>query len=194
MVEMFELLVSEDLRELSEEELDRAFVTHENGVKQFLGRIPLGCIYATFLAGIYIELEKIVGRAAKGLIVNASRNRGKIAGSAIRRRYEKKYGEMDDERARMVARNMVTIWGRCFGWGKMSFESKDGVFEVLVEDSLEAVGYRKLKEKPGHPVCWMLLGYMWGLLEGLFDRKFEGEEVECSALGSKNCRFEFRMI
>ncbi len=189
---MFDLLVSEDLREFSEEELDKAFVVHEDGVKQFLGRIPLGCIYSTFLAGLYLEIERIVGRAARGLILNASRNRGRIAGKAIRTRYEKKFGKMDEEKATMVARNMITVWGKCFGWGKMSFVCEDGTFRVIVKDSLEAVGFIKLKEKPEQPVCWMLLGYTWGLLEGLFDRKFEGEEIRCEAVGDEHCEFVFK--
>jgi len=191
---VFDALVSEDLRDFSEEELDKLFVVHEEGIKQFLGRIPLGCIYATFLSGLYVEMEKIVGRAARGLIINASKNRGKIAGNAIRRRYEKKYGEMSVERAKMVARNMLVIWGKCFGWGKMSFKVNDTEFWLEVEDSLEATGFLKLKEKPKGPVCWMLLGYSWGLLEGLFNRKFEGEEVECKAVGGEKCRFVFRTI
>ncbi len=190
---MFDILVSKDLSEMSEEELDSSFIVHEDGVKSFLGRIPLGCIYATFLAGLYIEMEKIVGRAAKGLILNASKNRGKIAGNAIRRRYEKKFGKMDEEKARMIAKNMITIWGKCFGWGKIKCECDDR-FRVIVKDSLEAIGFIKLKKKASHPVCWMLLGYMWGLLEGLFARKFKGEEIRCQAAGDDTCEFVFQTV
>ncbi len=190
---MFDILVSKDLSEMSEEELDSSFIVHEDGVKKFLGTIPLGCIYATFLAGLYIEMEKIVGRAAKGLILNASKNRGRIAGNAIRRRYEKKFGKMDEEKARMIARNMITIWDKCFGWGKIKCECDDR-FRVIVKDSLEAIGFIKLRKKASHPVCWMLLGYMWGLLEGLFARKFKGEEIRCQAAGDDACEFVFQTV
>ncbi len=189
---MFEILVNEDLTDMSEGELDKIFVAHEEGIKRFLGRIPLGCIYATFLAGLYVEMEKIVGRAAKGLIVNASKNRGKVAGMAIRKRYEKKYGKMDEDRVKMVARNMLTVWGKCFGWGKMNFKINDSEFILEVEDSLESTGFIKLKVKREQPACWMLLGYTWGLLEGLFNSKFVGDEVECRASGGSICRFVFR--
>jgi predicted hydrocarbon binding protein len=190
---MFDLLVSKDLSGMSEEELDSTFIVHEDGVKKFLGRIPLGCIYATFLAGLYIEMEKIVGRAAKGLILSASRNRGKIAGSAIRRRYEKDHGKMNDKKAEMIVKNMVTIWGKCFGWGKIEFECGDE-FRVIVKNSLEAVGFIKIKKRGNHPVCWMLLGYTWGLLEGIFARRFEGREVRCEAVGDERCEFVFQTV
>ncbi len=189
----FEHLVTEDLTGKDRSELESIFVKREDGRMLFLGRIPVASLYATFLAGIYVELTKIVGRAAKGLILTASRNGGYRAGSAIRRRYEKRFGQLTRERAVQIAKNMITVWDKCFGWGKFEFEFGERRVVVRVRDSFEANGYAKLKRKSEIPVCWMLLGYIWGLLEGLFNCKMSGEERMCVAKGDDVCLFEFEV-
>ncbi len=188
----FEVLVLEDLTEMNGRELERVFLSKEDGKILFLGRIPVANLYATFLAGIYDELGRIVGSAVRGLILNSAKNRGRIAGRAIRRRYEKRFGKMDDERAMSVIKNMITIWERCFGWGKCEFEVGED-FVVKVRDSFEAIGYLKLKKGyASGGVCWMFLGYVWGLIEGMLDRRVEGEETTCIAKGDDVCTFQFR--
>ncbi len=191
-MEPFEVLVTEDLREMDRNELENIFLKREDGRILFLGRIPLASLYATFLANVYVELTKIVGKASKGLILNASRNGGLRAGRGIRRRYEKRYGDLERDKAISIARNMVMVWDRCFGWGRFEFEDDGERIRVRVYDSFEAVGYLKLKkERSQQPVCWMLLGYVWGLLEGLLGRKFNGEERMCKAKGDEYCLFEY---
>ena len=190
----FDYLVSEDLTTKSREELERIFLKREDGRILFLGRVPVASLYATFLAGIYAELIKIVGRAAKGLILTASRNGGYRAGSAIRRRYQKRFGELTREKIIQIAKNMITVWDKCFGWGKFEFEFDERNKKIVVKvwESFEANGYVKLKkEKSDVPVCWMLLGYIWGLFEGLFDCKMSGEEKMCIAKGDEYCLFEY---
>ncbi len=189
----FEVLVKKDLSKMDIKELEKIFLKREDGRILFLGRIPLASLYATFMASVYVELEKLVGKAARGLILTASKNGGHRAGRAIRRRYIRRYGDLDRERAMMIARNMITIWGMCFGWGRFKMEEDGDVVRFIVEDSFEATGFVKLKEKKDMPVCWMLLGYIWGLLEGLLDCKVEGEEKMCMARGEKFCLFEYRI-
>lgn len=190
----FDYLVSEDLTAKDRKELERVFLRREDGGILFLGRIPVASLYATFLAGIYAELIKIVGKAAKGLILAASRNGGYRAGSAIRRRYQKRFGELTREKIIQIAKNMITVWDKCFGWGKFEFEFDERNKKIVVKvwESFEANGYIKLKrEKSDIPVCWMLLGYIWGLFEGLFDCKMSGEEKMCLARGDEYCLFEY---
>jgi len=188
----FEVLVTEDLTGKNVKELERVFLSKEDGRILFLGRIPVANLYATFLAGIYDELGRMVGSAVRGLILNSAKNRGRVAGKAIRRRYERKFGKMDDGKAMSIVKNMITIWERCFGWGKCEFDDEEG-FTVRVKDSFEAVGYLKLKKGYAkHGVCWMFLGYIWGLLEGLLERRVEGEETTCIAMGNDVCTFRFR--
>jgi len=187
----FDVLVRRDLTEMSREELEDVFLKREDGRILFLGRIPVASLYATFMASVYLELEKIVGKAARGLILTASKNGGHRAGRAIRRRYVKRYGEMGRERAIAIARNMITIWGMCFGWGRFEMEAEGDRIRVKVEDSFEATGFVRLKERRDFPVCWMLLGYIWGLLEGLLDCKLNGEEKMCAAKGDEYCLFEY---
>ncbi len=190
----FDYLVSEDLTAKDRKELERVFLRREDGRILFLGRIPLASLYATFLAGIYAELIKIVGKAAKGLILAASRNGGYRAGSAIRRRYQKRFGELTREKIIQIAKNMITVWDKCFGWGKFEFEFDEHNKKIVVKvwESFEANGYIKLKRKKSDiPVCWMLLGYIWGLFEGLFDCKMSGEEKMCLARGDEYCLFEY---
>ncbi|GEM_PF-1217593 len=192
IVDPFEFLVTEDLTKKSREELESMFLEREDGRILFLGRIPVASLYATFLAGIYAELTKIVGKAAKGLILTASRNGGYRAGSAIRRRYQKKFGDLTRDKAFQIAKNMITVWDKCFGWGKFEFELCSDKIVVKVTGSFEAVGYTKLKKgKSDTPICWMLLGYVWGLLEGLLDCRLNGEEKKCLARGDEFCLFEY---
>lgn len=186
----FQYLVREDLTNKDKEELERVFLRHVDGGVLFLGRIPVAILYATYLAGMYTELTKIVGKAAKGLILTASKNGGYRAGSAIRRRYQKNFGNLTMEKAIQIAKNMIAIWDKCFGWGRFEFEFDEKI-TVKVNESFEAKGYIKLRERSSDPVCWMLLGYIWGLLEGLLDRKMSGEEKMCMAKGDEYCAFEF---
>jgi len=190
----FNHLVTEDLTEKDREELENIFLKREDGRILFLGRIPVASLYATFLTNIYTELTRIVGKAAKGLILTASRNGGYRAGRGIRRRYQKKFGELTREKAIQIAKNMITVWDRCFGWGKFEFEFDECNKKIIVKvrESFEAIGYIKLrKENSEIPVCWMLLGYIWGLFEGLFDCKLSGEEKMCMARGDELCLFEY---
>jgi len=190
-VEPFDVLVTEDLTKRSREELEEIFLSRGDGRILFLGRIPVASLYATFLASVYSELTRIVGKASRGLILNASRNGGLRAGRGIKRRYEKKYGELKKDKAIEIARNMVMVWDRCFGWGRFEFEVEDRRIRVKVYESFEAIGHLKLKkEKADDPVCWMLLGYVWGLLEGLLGCKLTGEEKMCLARGDEFCLFE----
>ena len=191
-MEPFDVLVTEDLSEKDRKELEDTFLKREDGRILFLGRIPVASLYATFLASVYSELTRIVGKASKGLILNASKNGGLRAGRGIKRRYERKYGELKKDKAIEIAKNMVMVWDKCFGWGRFEFEVDDRRIRVKVYESFEAIGYLKLKkEKAEDTVCWMLLGYVWGLLEGLLGCKLVGEEKMCLARGDEFCLFEF---
>ncbi len=196
IVDPFDHLVTEDLTKKDRNELESIFLKREDGRILFLGRIPVASLYATFLAGIYSELMKIVGKAAKGLILTASRNGGYRAGRGIRRRYQRRFGELTRDKAIQIAKNMITVWDKCFGWGKFEFkfDDRNGKIVVKVRESFEADGYIRLKKGSSEiPVCWMLLGYIWGLLEGLFDCKLNGEEKMCVAKGDEFCLFEYNV-
>ncbi len=188
----FELLVTEDLTNKSIEEVENAFLKKEEGRILFLGRIPVASLHATFLAGVYKNLMNIVGRAAKGLITNSARNEGLKAGGSIRRRYIERFGELTEDVALKVVRNVITVWDKCFGWGIFELEVGGDVIYVKVWNSFEALGYRRIRRSGDIPMCWMLLGYIWGMLEGLLESKFVGEEKMCLAKGDEHCLFEFR--
>ncbi len=193
-MEPFDYLVTEDLTKKSWDELEKIFLEHKDGRIVFIKRIPVASLYGTFLSGIYAQLIRIVGKAAKGLILNASKEGGYRAGSAIRRRYIKKFGDLTRDKAIAIAKNMITIWDKCFGWGNFEFKIYEDSITVIVKNSFEAVGFLKLKkENSDVPICWMLLGYIWGLLEGLLNCKLDGEEKKCFAKGDENCVFEFKV-
>ncbi len=188
----FELLVTEDLTDKSIEEVESAFLKKEEGRILFLGRIPVASLHATFLAGIYMNLMNVVGKAAKGLIVNSAKNEGMRAGKSIRRKYVERFGELTEDVALKVVRNVITVWDKCFGWGIFEFEVIDEVISIKVWDSFEALGCRRIRKDCNIPMCWMLLGYIWGMLEGLLESKLVGEEKMCLAKGDEHCLFEFR--
>ncbi|AEA47633.1 V4R domain-containing protein [Archaeoglobus veneficus] len=193
MVDPFEVLVSEDITNWTREEIVNVFLRYENGKVIFIEKAHVAAMYNTFLVGLYLDLMRIVGVAAKGLILNAARNGGLRAGKAIRKRYQKEKGELTRDKACKIAKNMLAIWAKGFAWGNIDADVNCEEIKVRIFDSFEGDGYRRLRREPAkQPMCWMIFGYMWGLFEGILDKKLEGEEVECIAMGNEHCTFVFR--
>jgi len=191
----FEILVSEDITDWDRDKITGTFFEYKDGKVEFIRRAHVASMYNTFLVGVYLELKGIVGKAAKGLILNAAKKGGLRAGKGIRRRYEREKGELSREKAIAIARNMLQIWSKGFGWGdfKVNFGSRG--IAVSIFESFEADGYMKLKKENAEGgMCWMLFGYIWGMLEGLLDVKLEGEDKMCRAKGDNYCFIEFNFI
>lgn len=188
----FDVLVNEDITNWTRDEIVKVFLRYTDGKVIFIEKAQVAAMYNTFLVGVYLELTKIVGPAAKGLILNAAKKGGLRAGRGIRKRYEKEIGKLTREKAFAIAKNMLTIWAKGFAWGKIEAEIGDEI-RVKIEESFEGDGYKRLrKERAKQPMCWTIFGYMWGLFEGILDERLQGEEVECMAMGSDHCSFVFR--
>ena len=188
----FDVLVGEDITGWTRDEIVKVFLEYADGKVIFIRRVQVAAMYSTFLAGLYQEITKIVGPAAKGLILNAAKNGGLRAGKGIRRRYERERGELTRDKAFAIAKNMLTIWAEGFGWGKINAEMGDEI-EIKIVDSFEADGYRRLKKEPAkQPMCWSIFGYIWGLFEGILNQKFYGEQTSCIAMGDDYCTLVFK--
>jgi len=194
-MEPFEILVGEDITGWDRDRIMETFFEYKEGKVEFIKKAHVASMYNTFLIGVYLELKGIVGRAAKGLILNAARKGGLRAGKGIRRKYEKEKGELTKERAIFIARNMLEIWSRGFGWGKFNVNFDNKGIAVAIFDSFEADGYKRLrKENAEGGMCWMLFGYMWGMFEGLLNVKLEGEDKMCVSKGDNYCFIEFNIV
>jgi predicted hydrocarbon binding protein len=192
-MDAFDVLVGKDITKWSRDEILKTFLKYEDGRVVFI-KPNVASLYNTFLVGLYLELMKIVGKAAKGLVLRAARSGGIRAGSGIKRRYEKRAGKLSRDKAIQIARNMLTIWTRGFGWGDFEAEIKSNSIAVRLMESFEGDGYKKLKSEPSaDAMCWMIFGYMWGLFEALLDAKITGEEKTCIAKGDECCLFEFEL-
>jgi len=191
----FEILVNEDITSWDRDKILSTFFEYKEGKIEFIGKAHVASLYNTFLIGVYLELKTIVGLAARGLILNAAKKEGLRAGKGIRKRYEKKYGKLSREKAIFIARNMLEIWSKGFGWGKFSVNfGKQGV-AVSIFDSFEGDGYLKLKKEESEVgMCWMLFGYIWGMLEGLLNLKLEGEDKMCLSKGDNYCHIELDFV
>jgi|Deesub1362B_J571_1020462.scaffolds.fasta_scaffold00316_13 predicted hydrocarbon binding protein len=194
-MEPFEILTEEDITGWDRDKITEVFMEYKNGKVEFIKKAQVASMYNTFLIGVYLELKGIVGMAARGLILNAAKKGGLRAGKGIRGKYEREKGELTREKAILIARNMLEIWSRGFGWGnfKVNFGRK-GV-AVAIFDSFEADGYKRLREENAESgMCWMLFGYIWGMLEGLLNVKLEGEDKMCASKGDNYCYIEFNFI
>ncbi|MFW6128159.1 MAG: hypothetical protein ACOC6M_03130 [Halobacteriota archaeon] len=161
----------------------------------FIDKAHVASLYNTFLVGVYLELTNIVGKAAKGLILSAAKNGGLRAGRGIKRRYVREKGELSQDKAIFIARNMLRVWSKGFGWGEFHIKAKDTGFQVYIKDSIEADGYQRLKKEESEiGMCWMIFGYIWGMLEGLLGLKLAGEDKMCIAKGDDHCYIEFNFV
>ena len=191
----FEFLVNNDISEWDRQKINEVFFEYNNGRLEFIKKAQVASFYNTFLVTVYLELTKIVGRAGKGLILNSARKGGYTAGSAIRKRYIKEREEMDKDKAIFIARNMLSIWSKGFGWGDFTINFGEDGIVVKITDSFEGEGYKKLVgEESERGMCWMISGYIWGLLEGLLDVRLTGEDKKCVSKGDEFCLIEFRYI
>lgn len=191
----FDILVNENISEWDRQRINEVFFEYTNGKLEFIKKAQVASLYNTFLVTVYLELTKIVGRAGKGLILNSARKGGYKAGYAIRRRYEREMEEMDEEKSIFVARNMLSIWSKGFGWGDFSVSFGEDRIDVKIYDSFEGEGYKKLVgEESERGMCWMISGYIWGLLEGLLNVKLIGEDKKCVSKGDDFCLTEFHYI
>ncbi|MFO7966539.1 MAG: 4-vinyl reductase [Archaeoglobaceae archaeon] len=194
-MDSFDVLTEQDISQWDRESIVDVFFSYEYGKMVFIDKAHVASLYNTFLVGIYLELTNIVGKAAKGLILSAAKNGGLRAGRGIKRRYERNKGEMSQDKAILVARNMLRVWSKGFGWGEFEVNMSDNTFQVLIKDSIEADGYMRLKKEESEiGMCWMIFGYIWGILEGLLDAKLSGEDKMCTAKGDDHCYIEFNLI
>lgn len=191
----FDVLTEQDISQWDRESIVDVFLDYEDGKVIFIDKAHVASLYNTFLVGVYLELNKIVGQAAKGLILSAAKNGGLKAGKGIKRRYEKEKGELSQDRAISIAKNMLRVWSKGFGWGEFELSTDNGIFQLYIKDSIEADGYRRLKKEESEiGMCWMIFGYVWGILEGLLDAKLSGEDKMCTAKGDDHCYIEFNLI
>jgi predicted hydrocarbon binding protein len=191
----FDILVGEDISTWDRKKIVDVFFSYSDGKVEFIKKAQVASLYNTFLVGVYLELMNIVGKAAKGLILNAARKGGLRPGTGIRRMYERKKGKLSREKAVLIARNMLNIWSKGFGWGDFHVNFGEKRIDVKIIGSFEGDGYKRLrKEKSDGGMCWMLYGYMWGLLEGLFDVKLTGKDKMCVAKGDDYCFIEFEFV
>lgn len=193
-MDSFDVLTEEDISQWDRESIVDVFLNYEDGKVIFIDKAHVASLYNTFLVGVYLELNKIVGQAAKGLILSAAKNGGLKAGKGIKRRYEKKKGEMSQDKAMLIANNMLRVWSKGFGWGEFELSTSNGTFQLYIKDSIEADGYKRLKKEESEiGMCWMIFGYVWGILEALFDTKLSGEDKMCTAKGDDQCYIEFNL-
>lgn len=191
----FEVLTEKDITDWERENIIDVFFNYHDGKIMFINRAQVASLYNTFLVGVYLELNKIVGKAAKGLILNAAKKGGLRAGKGIRRRYTREKGDLSHEKAITIAKNMLKIWSKGFGWGEFNVNAGRAGFAVGISESIEGEGYNKLmKEESEVGMCWMIFGYIWGMLEGLFNVKLDGEDKMCVAKGDNYCYMEFNFI
>jgi len=73
-------------------------------------------------------------------------------------------------------------------WGELRFDldQEKGTGEVYVAGSFEARQYGPSKQ----PVCYLLKGYLEGLLSQAFNKSLKVTETECVAKGDRYCVFQ----
>ena len=158
--------------------------------KLVLGGVAIAFMHDYFLPAVFADLEKQIGPVARTLIVKYARSVGLNDGKAVCRSLSKE--KLSIEEAIRIAKNIFTIW--CLlGWGKIEkMEIIGNKFVAERSSSYEGEGYLRLGRGPAKtPRCWIALGYVIGVIEGLLGVKVvEGKEVKCIGMGDETCRFE----
>ncbi len=135
---------------------------------------------ATLVLGMYKEMEKIIGKAAKGLIIRSARLSAK--------KYAEKLKGLGDPMFTVI--NYLTLWS-ALGWGRAKLEREEKRIRLILDYTFEGKNYKELFGKSDEPMCWIAFGFVWGLLESALDKEIRGEEKECFAKGDNRCVFEF---
>lgn len=142
------------LRELAEKRLSPEDwsrflrIDAKSGVVSLLGLGEIAPVYDTGYALLYVELERIMGDAGRGLIGLAMRNAGNSDARELKKAVEEKLGrELTLEECMNIAYNVMTCWGSV-GWGVVeSFEVSEKEIVVIHKNSPECRGYLKLLER-----------------------------------------------
>ncbi len=135
---------------------------------------------AALVLGMYEEIRKIIGKAARGLMVRAARLAAK--------RYIERFKNTDDPIFATI--NYLTLWS-ALGWGRARLEREENKMRFVFEYTFEGTNYRDVIGESDEPMCWIAFGFIWGLLESALKRSIRGEEKECIAKGDSRCVFEF---
>lgn len=192
-------LVEQDISELSREELEKEFLSYDPERWKLLlfGSWGLASIHDALMAGIYVEMEKMMGKAARTMVVHAARRRGLAAARYL----EKKLGGFSQEQAKLLFKNMIVLWTKMLGWGRFSVDRwSDKQIVVKHHGSYEADGWLallrtgQLSGYRDQGICWIALGYIWGLLEGLLKAELIGDEPMCRARGDPFCSYVYQRV
>ncbi|RLI26587.1 MAG: hypothetical protein DRO52_02310 [Candidatus Hecatellales archaeon] len=188
MVELKEIFEALERRE----EITRLVRYDPETSKLSLAGITVAPMHDYFLPAVFAALEKQIGPVARTLIIRYARKVGSRDGEILRKTFFQDRPPTIEEVERLT-RSFLGMWCQV-GWGKIvKFQiGKDHAYLVR-STSYEGEGYLKLGGGPAKtPRCWIALGYVIGVFEGLLDRSVEGEEVECLGKGDQTCTFKLK--
>jgi predicted hydrocarbon binding protein len=143
--------------------------------------------FPEFLLDLHTQLEKVSGRAAKGLLYRVSYLAGRRTAAALGGPVGSSAdaGAIDARLARFVDFVLLT------GYGNFSFSIADvanAETEWTILDSVIA----ELRPQSKESVCHVYAGFLAGALAGTFGRPVECIEGSCRAKGDEACVFRTR--
>ena len=159
--------------------------------KLTLGNLEIAPMHDYFLPSLFHDLERQIGPVARTLVIRYATHVGLKDGENLRKAMEASGVKVTLDAAVQVVRNFLTLW--CLlGWGRLRrVELVNGKLIAERTSSYEAEGYLKLGlGKARSPRCWIALGYVIGVTQGILGRRVEGEETKCIAMGDDTCTFE----
>ncbi len=129
----------------------------------------------------YRDVYKLSKLGIDRIIKKAAEYGGKKGAKTLKERYGV-YTDRLDEALELLT--IIAESSRLIDLMEFDIDSK----EIYVEGSIlvEAIG------RNHKPVCKPMAGFFKGFLSDLLDRKFEVEEVTCSAQGYEKCTFRIK--
>lgn len=161
---------------------------HKRTVDKEMGSIFYGDrrvveLYASNLQTLVNKLLGLAGaRVAEVLLVHMGGDMGREAYASRKQIREAPLDELRSISDQVVADHG---WGR---YRELNKESRNGkeVYSVAISDC--PLCYKRTAMEP---VCHLMRGIVMGWIESYVDRKSHNTaEVQCSAMGSPNCKFE----
>ncbi|MDY6875550.1 MAG: V4R domain-containing protein [Chloroflexota bacterium] len=140
----------------------------------------------TFFSGLKQEMADMMGiGGAKAVLRSVARRGGQETATVL----SGDYGHLNTfakmlEQAPAILNNIFPLYG--WGIGEITVDSEKQELVLKLRHSYEAQG---LSAEFSTPSCYLLEGYMEGIISGLLTEDIEFRETKCVTLGDDCCEF-----
>jgi len=139
-----------------------------------------------FIRALKMEMIRTMGeRGARAVLHLVAKRGGMMVGEAVKKTYG--IPPSFDK-----ALGMVDIMSRVFpvlGWGLTEARSEPQSGEIIIRISNSYETSPEMGELVCRPACYILEGYLEGVMQAMFGEEISLREVKCVALGDENCEF-----